>query len=354
MRILIVDTCYPAFLGRHYAADPHLAGQSYGRQWRALMDTCFGTSDAYSHYLGRLGHEAQEVVANCEPLQAAWAREQRLEDARTESIVLSQARKFEPDVVYVQHVHFLSAPALAELRAISGFLVGQIATEPPSARRLSTFDLLVTCLPSFRERFRSHGIPSELLRIGFDARVLDRVQSEGLSRDRFGVAFVGSLGRTQHRRSNALIAQASRRVPIEFWGYNARLWPPWSPVKRRYHGEAWGLDMYRILYQSQVALNRHGTIAGRSAVNMRLYEATGMGAFLVTDRKDDLGELFEDGREIVSYETADDLVEKIRYYVANDDERRTIAEAGQRRTLSEHTYAERMRDLVAILEQHRP
>lgn len=357
VRILIVDTSYPVFLKKHYAANPQLTGESYDQQWRALMDTFFGTSDAYSWHLGRLGHEAHEVVANCEPLQATWAREHGLEVSTgtlTESTVVAQARAYEPDVVYVQHIHFLSDKALAELRAISGFLVGQIATEQPPAARLRAFDLLVTCLPAFVERFREQGVRSELLRIGFDPRALERVRAEGLARGRFGAVFVGSLGRTQHRRSNGLIASAARRVPVEFWGYNARLWPPWSSVKRRYHGEAWGLDMYRVLYQSRVALNRHGAIAGRAAVNMRLYEATGMGTVLVTDGKEDLDQLFDVGREVVSYETADDLVEKIRHYLAHEDERKLIAEAGQRRTLREHTYADRMRDLVAILERHRP
>ena len=357
MRILIVDTSYPDFLKNHYAANPQLTGESYEHQWRALMDTFFGTADAYSWHLGRLGHEAHEVVANCEPLQAAWATEHGLEVSAgmlTDSTVVAQARAFEPDVVYVQHIHFLGEKALAELRAISGFLVGQIATEPPPVARLRAFDLLVTCLPTFVERFREQGVRSELLRIGFDPRALERVETEGLARGCFGAVFVGSLGRTQHRRSNGLIASAARHVPVEFWGYNVRLWPPWSPVKRRYHGEAWGLDMYRVLYQSRVALNRHGSIAGEAAVNMRLFEATGMGTVLITDGKDGLDQLFDVGQEVVSYETVDDLVEKVRYYLSHEDERALIAQAGQQRTLREHTYADRMRDLVAILDRHRP
>jgi len=187
VRILIIDTCYPAFLERHYAARPSLRAASYGDQWRALMDTFFGTADAYSHNLRALGHDAHEVVANCVPLQHAWAREHgHTRDIRgvspEESIVVEQARAFEPDVVYVQHVHFLSDEALMRLKEISGFLVGQIATEPPRASRLRRFDLLVTCLPPFAERFRAQGVPTELLRLGFDERALTRVEATGAER----------------------------------------------------------------------------------------------------------------------------------------------------------------------------
>ena len=48
----------------------------------------------------------------------------------------------------------------------------------------------------------------------------------------------------------------------------------------------------------------------------------------------------------------DDLVEKARHYLAQEDERRTIAAAGQARTLREHTYELRMQELAEILRSH--
>ena len=72
---------------------------------------------------------------------------------------------------------------------------------------------------------------------------------------------------------------------------------------------------------------------------MRLYEATGVGSLLLTDEGANLSELFEPGREVVTYADVDDLVEKARHYLAHDEERRAIASAGQARTLRDHTYA---------------
>jgi spore maturation protein CgeB len=354
LRVLIVDTCYPAFLETHYDRSPDLAAKPYATQWRALMDTFFGTADAYSHNLGRIGHEAHEVVVNCAPLQSAWAREHGLtvrEDA-AESVLLAQARDFEPDVVYVQHVHYLSDATLGELKRLARLLVGQIATEPPSLDRLRAFDLVVTCLPSFVSRFNAAGIRTELLRLAFDERVLERVSTEP-ARPR-GAVFVGSLGRTQHRRSNGMLARAARRVPIEFWGYGGRLWPPWSPLKRGYRGQAWGIEMFRILGEARIAINRHGSIAGPYAVNMRLYEATGMGALLVTDNGAHLDDVLVPGEEAVAYSTTGELVEHVQHFLEHEEERAEIAAAGQARTLRDHTYARRMRELAAMLEETAP
>lgn len=352
MRVLIVDTCYPAFLRTHYSRHPDLASQPYATQWRELMAAFFGTADAYSHNLRAFGHEAHEIVVNCGPLQAAWAREHRLwvADGSEEAVLLAQARDFEPDVVYVQHVHYLTSEVLVQLKQLSRLLVGQIATEPPSLERLRVFDLLITCLPSFAERFGTAGIRTEVLRLAFDSRVLSALAADGPSHPAHGAVFVGSLGRTQHRASNGALAKAARAVPIEFWGYGGRLWPPWSPVKRHYHGEAWGIDMYRVLRDSRIAVNRHGSIAGGYAVNMRLFEATGVGTLLVTDNGRYLGEVLEPGQEAVTYSGASELADVVRYFLDHEDERAAIAAAGQARTLREHTYAERMGELAAILE----
>jgi ketosteroid isomerase-like protein len=75
VRVLIVDTYYAAFVAAHYAARPGLAARPYEEQLASLMAERFGTAAAYSHHLRALGHEAVEVIASCEPLQRAWARE---------------------------------------------------------------------------------------------------------------------------------------------------------------------------------------------------------------------------------------------------------------------------------------
>jgi len=355
VRILIVDTCYPAFLAAHYARNPGLESRPYDEQWRALMETFFGTADSYSYHLRALGHEAHEVVANCAPLQLAWVREQgvrlrrfaRPPRGREEQIILAQAREFGPDVVYVQNLAYLSRRTLRRLRRTAGLVVGQIASEPPAPAKLRTFDLILTSFPHFVEQFRKLGVASEYLRIGFDRRVLDRLAGE--PREQHGAVFVGALNRTQHHSGNSLLEQAARRVPIDFWGYNVDGWPSESPIRTRYRGEAWGLDMFRVLHASRIALNRHIDVAGDHANNMRLYEATGTGALLVTDAKRNLGDLFALDREVVAYENGEELVDKVRYYLEHNVERRAIADAGQARTLREHTYAQRMEELASIL-----
>ena len=356
MRVLVIDTCYPAFLDAHYAQRPGLESEAYAVQWRAIMDRFFGTSDAFSHFLAKLGHEAHEVVVNCEPLQSAWGREhgvrpRRRPFPRDNTFVLAQVEDYRPDVVYVQDLNVFGPKLLKALRERSHLLVGQIASPAPADRRLEPYDVILTSFPHFVSRFRERGIASEYFRIGFDSRVISRLAETGESMD---VVFVGGLARGPHAQGNELLERVARRTPIDFWGYKANRWPADSAIRRRYHGEAWGLDMYRVLARSKIALNRHIDVAEDNANNMRLYEATGVGTLLVTDAKHNLSELFEPGEEVVDYANEEDLVAKIGYYLSNEDERSRVAAAGQARTLREHTYEHRMRELAEILERHLP
>lgn len=357
MRVLIVDTCYPPFLESHYRRQPALELAPYEQQWRALMDTHFGTADAYSHYLRALGHDATEIVVNCGPLQAAWAREHGLgrraaglwRRPSSDAIVLAQARAFEPDVVYVQNLSVLSPSAL---RALGGrLLVGQIASEPPPVAQLKAFDLILTSFPHFVPRFRAEGIASEYFRIGFDPRVVDDL---GPCERDLAAVFVGSLGLRQHGTGNDVLEAVARRLELDVWGTGIEDWRTGSALRGAYRGEAWGIEMFRLFARARVVLNRHIDVAEDHANNMRLYEATGVGSLLVTDAKSDLAELFEPGREVATYSDADSLVDSVAWYLDHPDEREAIARAGQRRTLTEHGYDRRMAELVTILESYLP
>lgn len=363
----MLDTYYPPFLAEHYRRAPELAARTYDEQLTALIDRCFGTSDAYSRHLRELGHDAVDVVANCEPLQLRWAREHGLAPRTLRAlatlprrvllrrIALAQISAYEPQVVYVQDLWFFTKRDVAALSAGGRFVVGQIASALPPRRTLDGFDLLVTSLPQFVERFRKHGLDAEYLKIGFDEKVLDRLRDVGVdsspsSPREYTAAFVGGLGGRIWAKGTRILERAVKEADVDVWGYGAGELSTGSAIRSRYHGEAWGIDMYEILARSRIAFNRHGEVAGGYAANMRLYEATGVGALVVTDATRNLADLFEPGREIVAYESEDDAVDKLRHYAAHDDERRRIAAAGQARTLREHTYSNRMRELSAMLE----
>jgi len=373
VRIAVVDAYYPAFVVDHYRRHPRLREAPYKEQLAALMDRCFGTSDAYSRHLRELGHDSVDLVANCFELQRAWAREhgpshflRRLGSLTTpigllarrsffRAILRAQVDAFEPDVVYFQDLWLLGTGQLDAFRAQGRLVVGQIASPAPSAEVLRHYDLIMTSFPHFVGRFRSLGVDSEYLKIGFYERALERLRERGITASpesdrRYGATFVGGLNPAIHGDGTALLERLTAQVEFDVWGYGADGLAQGSPLRKRHHGEAWGIEMYEVLARSRISINRHIGAAEGRANNMRMFETTGVGALLLTEAAPNLADLFEPGREVVAYESEEDLVEKVHHYLEHEDERLRIAAAGQARTLAEHTYRQRMAELAEMLD----
>ena len=369
MRIAIVDPSYEAFLASHYGQNPGLSGATYTAQHRALLDRSFGTGDAYSRNFEALGHPATELIANCRPMQLRWAEEHslalppgaRLRPARLNwgtwrRILDAQIEAFDPDVVYVQDVTYVER---VRPRALEGrFLVAQVGSQPPNLELLRRYDLVTSLMPPLVDSVRALGIDAEYLPVAFDELVWARLEAEGAgasSERPHPVSFVGSIHSDKvHRGGVGLIERLCQDVGIEVWGPVMAKLERSSRIPAQHRGEAWGMDMYRVLARSRIAVNRHGDFTGAYAANMRLYEATGVGALLMTESAANLPDFFEPGREVVAYDDPDDLVDKIRYYLQHEDERREIAAAGQRRTLAEHTYRHRIAQLAEMLQARLP
>ena len=162
---------------------------------------------------------------------------------------------------------------------------------------------------------------------------------------KFDVALVGSFADVHSSRVallNELYAKLARPETIKVWAPTVGHLPVESPIRRHYMGPAWGYHMYEILNDSKMTLNHHGDVLPY-ANNMRLFESTGTGTLLITDWKENLHEMFESGKEVVTYRTPEECAEKIQHYLTHEAERQTIASAGQARTLRDHTYQRRCR-----------
>lgn len=369
MRLLIIDTYYPGFLNSFYK-QYNTDNIKYDKHRRLLLKQCFGTSDYYSYNIKKLGGWAEDLIVNDQKLQLKWAREHGL-SIRTEGlwqkiqmlpllhrfigrpnwvqkIALAQIKEYRPDVVYLQDLSILNPDTLLEVKKYCRLLVGQIACPLPAQGNLKCFDLILSSFPHYVDRFRKMGIKSEYFKIAFDPRVLEKIKK---SKRIYPVVFIGSFS-PHHNEGTILLEKLASKIPIHIWGQGLQYLSPTSPLRKNYHGEAWGLSMYKILLQSKIVVNRHISAAEDNANNMRLYESTGMGALLITDKKKNLKDLFYPGKEVVEYENSEDLINKVNFYLEHEKKRQVIALAGQKKTLKDHNYRLRMKELLEILSKY--
>jgi SAM-dependent methyltransferase len=345
---VFVNTYYPAFLQAHYQRHPELLTASYAQQKARLQATCFGDSDFYSAGLAQAGWVADDVIANCGPLQSAWAREAGIAAPDYLDVLIEQLKRLRPQVIYLQDLSLATTAILSRLRPLAQLLVGQIASPLPPDTDLAGLDIVFTSFPHWPARLRQSGCAAYYQPLAFEPRVLDLPPTES---ERHSITFVGGIS-PAHPAGTELLGSLAAALPIAIYGYGAETLPADSRIRGRHLGEAWGEKMFGLLRASAITVNRHIAVAESDANNMRLYEATGCGALLITDHKNNLGELFEIGKEIVAYRTPEECVALCRYYLGHPDEAAAIARAGQARTLRDHTYARRMRDTAEILAGH--
>src|SRR4051794_5988890 len=394
MRILVLNADYPRFLSWLYRGQPGLGSTSYAAQMAARNASLFGVADFYSRNFSALGHSAAELHVNNAWLQTAWAREHGMAveaagpsvpsgstslpgwlqrvvtplkpmlrplarkiglspslDAQAERILLAQIEDFKPDVVLNQDTFHVDAPLMRRIKTIGNpVLIGQVGIAPSRGVDWSVYDLMMSQLSATVELFRRLGVRAAVNHLAYEPGILD-VLPPAPAADT-DVSFVGTVS-PDHQQRIELLQAVAERYDLKLFGNPPRTLPATSPLHRCFQGEVWGAEMYQALRRSKITLNSHIDMAGREAGNMRLFEATGVGVFLLTDFKDNLDTLFAPDREVAVWRSIDDCLKVIGCMIGDDSGRAAVARAGHARTMAQHTYGHRAAEILGFIEGER-
>ena len=344
-RILFVNTYYQNFLNSQIYDDSN----SYSEILNSRIVSRFGDSDFYSFWLNQIGWQAIDIIANDRPLQTKWTLENKISTEDLLEICVYQIMLYRPSIVYFQDISLVTNDMSNFLRSHRIKICGQHASPLPSDFNFKNIDLFVSSMPHLVDIAIANGAQGLYLPLAFDHRILNELEQLPWE-SRLDGGFIGGFTRA-HTSGVELILSAIKAFPtLNLYGYgweeclvailNNILWK----------GEAWGLSMFRLLGNWKISLNRHIDMSGVHANNMRLFETTGMGALLLTDKKQK-NNLFSSDLEMVEYEGIHDLKEKIGYLLQNPKKASEIAARGQKKTLEYHTYQIRMVELSQSLER---
>ena len=134
----------------------------------------------------------------------------------------------------------------------------------------------------------------------------------------------------------------------------------WGPVPRFYKGPlrkfATGKSVYMrekaaCFNASKIVLNSLFPME-IDGLNARAFEIAGCGGFQLISHSEAVARHFVPDKEIVTFYNLDDLKDKVQYYLTHDSERQSIAQAGQLRAHSEHTYLHRLRQMLNVIEDN--
>lgn len=361
MRLFLVTGIYVEAARALREAMQGVAPMGYDGLYRLYSDASFGVSDRYATHLEKLGWETSAVFGNDRFIQSQWAEEHGIAAGGPTwwlDILCEQIRDAGAEAVFLLDLYRFDKAAREEVRRrcpAVRWIVGWRAAPVKEGEDFSDLDLFLSSLKSLVVAMRDRGIKSQRLGAGFDETLPLRVGE--VKRD-LPFTFCGSIGKEDgpHSRRIRILSEVFAKTPMEVWSDSADVLEGHRKGffqkffgKKRLHEGVYGLDMYRTLCRSRMTLNVHIDMAGPEAVNMRLFEATGMGACLLTDNPRSIGEYFEVGTEVIGFESVDELLEKISHLAAHPAEADAIAARGRARTLGEHTLEQRSRELHDLL-----
>ena len=174
------------------------------------------------------------------------------------------------------------------------------------------------------------------------------------------------LKETAAGHSRARYAVAATALAEASMMRRGRLARALQPVGLRIHGDdAWqrlapGVDVMPYLsYEQELpalfsacAVNANVTAEQMpTAVNQRVWDVPGVGAFLLTDAQEDALAFFEEDREIVVYRDFEEAADKARFYLDHPEQRRAIAARAHRKVESAHRFTHRLRSMVEVMRE---
>ncbi|MDO5676871.1 MAG: glycosyltransferase [Propionibacteriaceae bacterium] len=270
-----------------------------------------------------------------------------LSESRVTQRAIVALRAFRPDRVLVVRGDVLQADFWAETASISVqpvlWLYDELRRMTYKLEGIGALGRIASYSPLDVVALRELGVSAEYVPLAFDPGI--RLPPRTETKD---VSFIGARFAKRERYLTALFDAG---LPVRAYGRD------WSnhPVdrlrtfRRSRNSIPAGRDLplnraWGVMRDSLATLNIHGDQDG---FTMRTFEACGVGAVQLIDRQD-LEDLFEPGRELLTFDEEAELLDHAERAVKYPAELTALREAARQRALSQHTFVHRARQLEEL------
>jgi len=324
--------------------------------------------------LSSMGHDVElfdpdQYPTALRPLRRTWRskiytnfalRSVGLYDRLFQRTLLETAEHFRPEVVLVIPLFSVETATVERLKRggakVAGWFQDAVVNLGSHQFLLADYDGLFFKDPYIVERFR---VGAGIQNVHYLPEACEPSRHHPLplseaDRERFGCDLMvyGNLYAYRARLLEHLVD-----FDMRFFGPKPPRWMK-NPVAERWQGfPIFYEEKIRAVLAAKIVVNscHYGEVR---STNARVFEVAGIGGFQVADAPS-IAEFFEPGVEIATFAGPRELRDVIQHYLSRPEERSAMATRAQQRAHREHTYANRLRTLLAAIGalhdgEHRP
>lgn len=206
------------------------------------------------------------------------------------------------------------------------------------------------------------GRPWHTIPLAADKTILSRRWEQQFSAD---VSYVGTYLADKVQFFNRNVFPLGKEFDLKIYGQD------WSRSDRllgwvQRFGQFFNIECLASIRKPRLSLADEGAVYTSSLVCINVHEAYQKkfggdcnertfkiplcGGFQIVDNVSCISKYLRPGKEVVIGETENDWLEKVRYYIANPNERLAIIEAGRERVLRDHTYHNRAQHMLDLAQ----
>ena len=366
MKLLHISSVYKDLIEVFEKQNPNFRSLNYFDHLNQFMNFSRGQEFSYSYYLNLYGLKTEVFYVNYKGLsEKNYSSENNKKKNHSKlSLLENKIEEFKPDILYIQNSVYFTNQEILGLKKKFPFIkyiISWICT-PLKKEILSILDcsdLILTCSKEYYNNLSK--IHKNVIQINhaYDERNFNQIE---LADRKFDVSFCGSIiiKKNFHIKRLHILKKINSNIDklnisgqmnlyykelLNFQNLNNYL-----QIKKILKEPVYGSDYFRMLSNSKICINTHADNQKFSG-NMRLFDVTGQGSLLVTDKTKDSNQFFIPDEECVEYDNADEAVDKIKWLFKNPKKMLEIAENGRKKTLKFFSYKKKCEKIKNIINQ---
>jgi spore maturation protein CgeB len=277
--------------------------------------------------------------------------------------ILSVVKSAAPDLLLIDNKPFVTSSTLLKVRKLApNMKIVNLITDDPTGQYRYAWSICLKSASLYDYHFVQREVNVNELKAegankveicyrSYDPSFHRHIELNDAEKATYG-AEVGFIGTYEANREAYIAYLIENGIPVSVTGDG---WPGgkhWNLIKPYYKGPSvYGEPYVKSINGMKIALHFLRQ-ANRDEQDSRSFEIPACGVFMLAESSALHRALYEDGKEAVFFQTKEEMLEKLRYYLAHNQERDLIAKRGaERGKISGYDHTTRLKSVIDTVFQ---